>query len=86
MKSAYENYFQISLENLQKSLPFRVIYVKKILIEKKNVKYIGIDYCYITYLSLPISCKIKRLRYTFDSLVNIRLINKELREHVNISV
>ena len=28
MKSAYENYFKSSLENLQKSLPFREIYVK----------------------------------------------------------
>ena len=28
MKSAYENYFKSSLENLQKSLPFREIYVR----------------------------------------------------------
>ena len=28
MKSAYENYFKSSLENLQKSLPFPEIYIK----------------------------------------------------------
>ena len=28
MKSVYENCFKSSLENLQKLLPFRVIYVK----------------------------------------------------------
>ena len=48
--------------------------------------FIGIVYSYITELSLQISYKIKNLWYTFDLLVNIRLINKETCEHVNISV
>ena len=43
MKSGYENYFKSSLENLQKSLPFREIYIK-IFREKQ---YIGIVYSYI---------------------------------------
>ena len=28
MKSAYENYFKLSLKNLQKSFPYREIYIK----------------------------------------------------------
>ena len=35
MKSAYENYLKSSIEHLQKSLPFRVIYVK--YLEKNNI-------------------------------------------------
>ena len=70
MKSAHENYSKSSLENLQKSLPFRVIYVKHLK---------------LYYFSLPISCKIKSFWYTFDSLVNSRLINKETREHKNVN-
>ena len=54
------------------------------IIRKKQ--YIGIVYSYITEASLPISCKIKSWRYIFDSLVNIRLINKETCEHAIISV
>ena len=37
MKSAYENYFKSSPESLQKSLPFRVIYVKYL---EKNSMYV----------------------------------------------
>ena len=35
MKSAYENYLKSSLENLQKSLPSRAIYVK--YLDKNNM-------------------------------------------------
>ena len=51
----------------------------------REKQYIGIVYNYITYLSLPISYKIKSLWYKFDSLVNIQLTNKTC-EYVNISV
>ena len=37
MKSACENYFKSSPESLQKSLPFRVIYVKYL---EKNSMYV----------------------------------------------
>ena len=36
MKSVNENYFKSSLENFQKSLPFREIYVK--YLEKNNIQ------------------------------------------------
>ena len=35
MKSAYENYFENSLESSQEPLPFREIYVKKL--EKNSI-------------------------------------------------
>ena len=52
----------------------------------REKQYIGIVYSYITLLSLPISCKIKNSWCTFDSLVNIRLINKETHEQGNVNV
>ena len=53
----------VSVNNFQKSFPFREMYVKYL---EKNSIYIGIVYSYITQLSLPISREIKSFWQTFD--------------------
>ena len=63
--------------NFPKVTPFQR-HLCKIFREKQ---YIGIVYSYITQLSLSICYEIKSLLYTFDSLVNIRLIKKEACEY-----
>ena len=55
MKSAYENYFKSSIENLQKSHPFKEIYVKYL---KKNNIYIYIYiyiYLYVSFIAALLS-------------------------------
>ena len=71
---------QSSLEHFQKPLPFREIYVKYLGKNSIQVYFIAI------WIGFPTFCKIKSLRYTFDSLVNIRLLIKSIKKLVNISI
>ena len=75
MKSANESYFKSSLESPQKSFPF--CFQRGFCKIFREKQYIGIVYGYITQLPLPVSCEIKKMRYTFDSPVNIKLNNTE---------
>ena len=55
IKSAYENYLKSSLENFQKSLPFRKIYVK--YLEKNGISVYFIDILLSFHYQFPVKSK-----------------------------